>query len=120
MILSYLVGVTQGIVSSLIFTWISRAYSERNKEKVQSRDEKFFKNSKIEFYAGFFVTLFLTALPNSEYKIVNDSVRALTFLSLGFTLMGFLCVVEFVDTSVDKGKNDGSGDDSEKLNEKVK
>lgn len=110
--IGYLLGIIQGLIANTIFAWITKSYINKNEEKAVKHDEKFIRNSKTEFYVGFFLTLFFTALPTSEYQVANDIIRALTFISLGFTLMGFMCITEIIDVFVKKGKDNRTGNNS--------
>lgn len=118
--IGYLLGIIQGLIANAIFAWVTKSYISKNEEKAVKRDKKFIRNSKVEFYAGFFLTLFFTVLPTSEYQIANDIIRALTLISLGFTLMGFMCIMEIVDIFIKKGKDNGTSNNSENLGDKIK
>ena len=111
-----IISLVVSIVAAFLYDIIKKMYFSRETDtKLDSEtySKKYIHSIKHEFYIGFFLGIIFMTAPDTEYSFINITFDIFAYFSFFVALMGFMCLVDVVNSMSNKSSNNGTDNNAD-------
>ena len=111
-----IISLVVSIVAAFLYDIIKKIYFSReadSKLDSETYSKKYILSVKREFYIGFFLGIIFITIPDAKYSFINIAFDIFAYFSFFVALMGFMCLVDVINSMSNKSSNNGTDNNAD-------